>query len=271
MSSYNNKIVKLLDLDVSKIQLSTFDMKVKDNFGGKRIFLQYVEGETKSSFSLTTPKMTFPFGLSKFISPSDGKKSYTIAVNFSEWKEDSDLTESKQCFLKFVELENRIKTLLWENYEKIFEEKKQKKDLSLDFFVENTEKMASIFKYPKNDEEEKYSPTIKFTYPYYPNNKSGLNFPSKIYLNRDDTLVVNEEEPQESVPFGSTGYLEFRMSLYVKGDKRVALSRNIACSRLVDYTKNKKTENPFSDIPEEETELETVQKESHHFLSDDDI
>ncbi len=262
--AFPTKIINILDLDVSKIYFTEFDMKKKDNYNGKRLYLSYHDNEQKYNFSITTPKIKFPFGLQKWVDDNSGKVSYSMVGSFTEWKDTDELTDSKKCLDKFLELQKRLTQLLWENYEKVFEEK-IKKDFTFEKF-EYTERFVPILKLSKD--EEKYSPSIKIAVPYYPTNVSN-KFPTKVCIKRGEFLDICEDDPQNTIPKQSNGHVELKLSLYMQSTKRTTLSMVANYLRLVDYTKFEKENNPFLDIDETDDVAEGVNNLS--LLDDDDL
>jgi hypothetical protein len=218
------QILNINTLDISRITVSKPKDVSKDGMTyGKRVYLQYNDPAHGSiPLVITLPKLKNRYGLTRWDS-DNGQVKFVLNSHFEDFQA-TEQTEGKICYEQFCKFETRIKELLTEN--------------SIEFFggdepfnMKDIEKMKMLYPVVKRgvnkDTGKEYPPSIKMNFPRYANNNGVPEFSTKVFLKKNSPLVIDVENPSNTIPKYSDSKSMAACSLFIsKATNKVSLTMN---------------------------------------------
>jgi len=198
----SSPVIHHSELDISRVTVSGKPKDVTGRDGtlfGRRVYLQYDHPKHGLiPLKIKSSKQKLLFGLSVYPptatrSPED-KLSYSANVVL-----DSDSAKE----LKFYnDLDNLVVDFMEKHYPAWFPMKKGAK-VPIRAVLENN-RTALVKVGTNKDTDEEYAPTVKYTFPVYPNRDSGVpECTTKVFLSSTQNLEIDLDEPQNTIPAGS--------------------------------------------------------------------
>jgi hypothetical protein len=136
-----NTVIKAVNIDQSKFKISTV---VKINkYSGKSVFVNYNNGPMR----VQLPKMSLPFGISKFTNPDSGDTKYSLDLSMKDI--DPKIIEN------FQQIEESILDYAEKNSVELFK-KKRTKEILKEFY-----KPFIKFHEEDGEQSDKYPPRFK--------------------------------------------------------------------------------------------------------------
>lgn len=273
MTSTKSNVLKTNNFDINNIEFA--DPKVGKY--GKTINLKYRDPITKktSPIFLETPRMQFPFGLSKFKKDEDQKKdedsNFNLNLSFSEWKEGFKTTPDVGNFFNLIEtMENKLKKDLFDNSQRLLGKPMKSMDIVeilwypvIKFAKDKTTK-AVIDKYP---------PNLSLKFPRYAKSKTDntLAFSTKVFTKESgkDPINLTPENALDVIPPFSEGKVIFQIhSIFCGNNDKMSLTLR-ANQVKVYQSANKIVAYAFDDSDEEEL-TDKAKQQLNKFDDDDD-
>ena len=211
-------IVKVEDLDVSKIKLSKINV---NKYGGKSLYLNY-DG-SKTPLYLRLPTMMAPFGMNKWEDENnkDRAPTYTLALSFNGMDNNERL---KKCYDKLVELDNLMVDLGVKHSKEWFKKKKSKAVVE-----DNYNSMI------RQDDEKKWPAKInKINVRYVQNENSDGEKTGKFVCNffdknKEDFRVTDKDDIPSKTKI--TPLIKCR-GVYLIGSSKFGLSWDLAQAKI---------------------------------------